>query len=324
MKPIINEIEAPCVHCKKNIIHTVHHRIDGLSYPDLKTKVLNSTAFVTQCPHCMGFSDVPQDFRYFDSAGKTSYMIYYFPASAAEELEDMMIEFTTAFAKKFNDEPTVKWMDVVNETILPSGKWFGPKEGTNKWENPWLKIGLDENGFPIYILKSFEIATKYAKNIKLVYNQNAGMQSKLWEKVKESILYIRSKGYRVDGIGWQAHIGLSSSTRALIENTDKELQKLSDLIDWAHQNNLEFHVTELDYFINDNNKLIEGREKQAIFYKKLIETLKKKTTSGVVTLNLWDLGVRTKKGKQGAFHSIYDLDFNPTPAYNIINKAIQN
>jgi len=242
----------------------------------------------------------------------------------AEELEDMMIEFTTAFAKKFNDEPTVKWMDVVNETILPSGKWFGPKEGTNKWENPWLKIGLDENGFPIYILKSFEIATKYAKNIKLVYNQNAGMQSKLWEKVKESILYIRSKGYRVDGIGWQAHIGLSSSTRALIENTDKELQKLSDLIDWAHQNNLEFHVTELDYFINDNNKLIEGREKQAIFYKKLIETLKKKTTSGVVTLNLWDLGVRTKKGKQGAFHSIYDLDFNPTPAYNIINKAIQN
>ena len=242
----------------------------------------------------------------------------------AKELEDMMIEFTTAFAKKFNNEQTVKWMDVVNETILPNGKWFGPKEGTNKWENPWLKIGLDENGYPKYILKSFEIATKYAKNIKLVYNQNAGMQSKLWDKLKKTILYIRSKGYRVDGIGWQAHIGLSSSTKALVENTDRELKKLSNLIDWAHQNNLEFHVTELDYFIDDNNKLVEGREKQAIFYKKLIDTLKKKTTSGVVTLNLWDLGVRTKKGKKGAFQSIYDLDFNPTPAYNIINKAIQN
>jgi len=117
---------------------------------------------------------------------------------------------------------------------------------------------------------------------------------------------------------------LSSSTKALVENTDRELKKLSNLIDWAHQNNLEFHVTELDYFIDDNNKLVEGREKQAIFYKKLIETLKKKTTSGVVTLNLWDLGVRTKKGKKGAFQSIYDLDFNPTPAYNIINRAIQN
>jgi len=236
----------------------------------------------------------------------------------AEELEAIMIEFTTAFAKKFNNEPTVKWMDVVNETILPDGKWFGPKKGTNKWENPWLKIGLDENGFPLYILKSFEIATKHATNIKLVYNQNAGMQKTLWDKLKKTVLYLRSKGYRVDGIGWQAHIGLSSSTKALIENTDEELRKLSDLIDWAHENNLEFHVTELDYFIEDNNKLVEGRKKQAEFYKKLIETLNEKTKSGVVTLNLWDLAVRTKKGKEGAFHSIYDSEFNPTPAYKTI------
>ena len=236
----------------------------------------------------------------------------------AEELEAIMIEFTTAFAKKFNNEPTVKWMDVVNETILPDGKWFGPKKGTDKWENPWLKIGLDENGFPLYILKSFEIATKHATNIKLVYNQNAGMQKTLWDKLKKTVLYLRSKGYRVDGIGWQAHIGLSSSTKALIENTDEELRKLSDLIDWAHENNLEFHVTELDYFIEDNNKLVEGRKKQAEFYKKLIETLNEKTKSGVVTLNLWDLGVRTKKGKEGAFHSIYDSEFNPTPAYKSI------
>ena len=238
----------------------------------------------------------------------------------AEELEAIMIEFTTAFAKKFNNEPTVKWMDVVNETILPNGKWFGPKKGTNKWENPWLKIGLDENGFPLYILKSFEIATKHATNIKLVYNQNAGMQKTLWDKLKKTVLYLRSKGYRVDGIGWQAHIGLSSSTKALIENTDEELRKLSDLIDWAHENNLEFHVTELDYFIEDNNKLVEGRKKQAEFYKKLIETLNAKTKSGVVTLNLWDLGVRTKKGKEGAFHSIYDSEFNPTQAYKIIKS----
>ena len=132
------------------------------------------------------------------------------------------------------------------------------------------------------------------------------------------MLYLRSKGYRVDGIGWQAHIGLSSSTKALIENTDEELRKLSDLIDWAHENNLEFHVTELDYFIEDNNKLVEGRKKQAEFYKRLIETLNAKTKSGVVTLNLWDLGVRTKKGKEGAFHSIYDSEFNPTPAYKSI------
>lgn len=239
-----------------------------------------------------------------------------------EELQTNMIEFATAFAKRFNDEPSVRWMDVVNETILPNGEWFGPRTGTNKWENPWLKIGLDENGFPLYIVKSFEIANKYAPKLKFVYNQNAGMQSLMWDKVKETILYIRSKGLRVDAIGWQAHILLSKTTGDFITNTDKELQKLSNLIDWSHQNNLEFHITELDYFIEDNNNLDEEYKKQAEIYRKIIEVLEQKTKTGVVTLNLWNLGTRTKKGKEGAFHSIYDSDFKPTPAYNTIKKAL--
>ena len=240
-----------------------------------------------------------------------------------EELETNMIEFTTAFAKKFNKEPTVKWMDVVNETILPNGKWFGPKKGTNKWENPWLKIGLDDNGCPLYILKAFEIATKYATNIKLIYNHNAGMESVMWDKVKQTILYIRSKGYRVDGIGWQAHIGLSASTKAILEHTDEELRKLSELIDWAHKNNLEFHITELDYFVKDSNKLSKEYQKQAEIYTKIVTILRKKIKSGVVTLNFWDMAARTRKGKEGTFHSIYDSDFKPTPAYKTINLSKQ-
>jgi iduronate 2-sulfatase len=240
-----------------------------------------------------------------------------------KELNQIMTEFATAFAMRFNSEPSVKWMDVVNETILPNGKWFGPKEGTNKWENPWLKMGLDENGYPLYILKAFEIATKYASNIKLVYNQNAGMQTKMWDKVKETILYIRSKGYRVDGIGWQGHIGLSPTTKALKENTDVELKKLSKLIDWAHQNDLEFHVTELDYFTKDKSQLKSGLKSQAEFYQKLINVLQEKTKSGLVTLNLWDISERTKKGKEGVFQSIYNSKFQPTPSYKIIKKINQ-
>jgi GH35 family endo-1,4-beta-xylanase len=212
-----------------------------------------------------------------------------------------MIEFTTAFAEKFNIGPTVKWMDLVNETIFPNRKWFGPKKGTNKWENPWLKIGLDANECPLYILKAFEIATKYATNIKLVHNHNAGMESVMWDKVKETILYIRSKGYPVDGIGWQAYIGMSASTKAILENTDEELRKLSYLIDWAHKNNLEFHITERDCFVKDNNKLSEEYQKQAEIYIKIINILKGKIKSGVVTLNFWDMAARTRKGKEGTF-----------------------
>ena len=54
-------------------------------------------------------------------------------------------------------------------------------------------MGLDENGFPKYIVKAFEISTKYAPNVKLVYNQNAGMQKPMWDRLKETILYLRSK-----------------------------------------------------------------------------------------------------------------------------------
>ena len=100
----------------------------------------------------------------------------------------------------------------------------------------------------------------------------------------------------------------------------EELKKLSNLIDWAHQNDLEFHVTELDYFIEDSSDLKKGLKSQAEFYQKLINVLQEKSKSGVVTLNLWDIGERTKKGKEGAFQSIYDSNFQPTPSYNVIKN----
>ncbi len=239
------------------------------------------------------------------------------------ELETNLVEFATAFAQHFNNESCVKWMDVVNETILADGTWFGPKPGTGEWENPWLKMGLDENGFPLYILKAFEIATKNAPNIKLVYNQNVGMESAMWDKVKETVLYIRKKGYRVDGIGWQAHLLLGAKREDFVNNTDATMAKLADLIDWAHQNNLAFHVTELDYLVKDTTQLESERQIQKMVYQKLVDVLLSKSKNGEVTLNLWDISERAKKGT-GVFQSIYDFKYNPTPAYDVIMKALEN
>ena len=241
----------------------------------------------------------------------------------AEELETNMTEFATEFAKHFNDEPTVKWMDVVNETILRDGTWFGPKEGTDKWENPWLKMGLDENGFPLYILKAFEIATEHATNIKLVYNQNVGMESEVWDRVKETVLYLRSKGYRVDGLGWQAHLLLGANRTDFVDNIDATMIKMADLIDWAHDHDLAFHITELDYLIRneDLDKTEEEREIQKEVYQKIVNVLVEKSANGEVTLNLWDVATREKKGT-GVFQSIYDENFKPTPAYDVIRNAI--
>lgn len=49
------------------------------------------------------------------------------------------------------------------------GDWFGPREGTDKWENPWTILGYDEESelrVPLYIDKAFEIANKYAPDHK--------------------------------------------------------------------------------------------------------------------------------------------------------------
>ncbi len=240
-----------------------------------------------------------------------------------EELETNMTEFLVESCKKYNKVPTIKWMDVVNETILTNGEYNTDKPGTNDWESPWYKMGLDENGFPIYILKAFELATKHAPNIKLVYNQHAGMQTVMWDKLKETVLYIRSKGYRVDGIGWQAHLMLAPAVRGFVDNPDEEAKKLSDLIDWAHQNDLEFHVTELDYLVKEKTNLNLDLQKQAVAYKKIVDVLKGKRANGVVTLNLWDVAERFAEGK-GYFQSIYDAEFKPTPAYNVIKEALDN
>ena len=50
------------------------------------------------------------------------------------------------------------------------------------------------------------------------------MQKPMWNRVKETILYLRSKGLRVDGIGWQGHLGLSRSTLDFIEKPERLLK----------------------------------------------------------------------------------------------------
>ena len=233
------------------------------------------------------------------------------------ELENIMNEFLIEQCKRFNNHPNVKWMDVVNETITRDGEWFGPKKGVTEWENPWTIIGSDndKNSTPIYISRSFEIAQKYAPNINLVFNQHGGMEEVMWERVKETIMYLKDKGLRVDGIGWQAHL---SSRMKYGEN---EIQYLSDLIDWSHQNNLEFHITEMDYKIfGEVTK--QKQEKQAKAYSDVLKTLLSKKNNGLVTFNTWGIvdrvGIHTDKSR-----FIFDLAGNPKLAYYKMKNILE-
>ena len=237
-----------------------------------------------------------------------------------EELILNMEEYFTELCIIINKEPNVKWMDVVNETVLRNGDWFSEKPGDSSWENPWTQIGLNSDGYPIYIVRAFEIAQKYAPNVKLVYNHNGGMERLMWKKVLETITYLKNKGLRVDGIGWQAHL----RNKRGVGLVKKDLDYLSYIIDWSHLNGMGFHVTELNYWLIDENpSSVDVLERQAISYRNIVNTLIAKRTSGEITLNHW--GLLNKKGP-GRYPknilSIYDKDLNPTKAFYATKKAL--
>ncbi len=237
-----------------------------------------------------------------------------------EELLQNMTEYMTRECEHFNGQSNViKWMDVVNETIDNDGKWFGPKPGTDQWENPWLKIGLNDDDIPIYIVKAFEIATEKADpNIKLVYNQHLTMDNVVWDKIKSTVLYLKKKGLRVDGIGWQAHLKEQNN----VGLDPKALKRLGELIDWTHKNGMEFHVTEIDYRMNDPYDDYAAK-KQAIAYTNVLKVLLSKRNQGVVAYNGWGLQDGDSKHSNGNRY-LFDSKLRAKPVFYEIQKTLEN
>jgi len=231
------------------------------------------------------------------------------------ELLENMTDYMTNLSQRINPVNSVKWMDVVNETITTDGKWFGERPGDDLWENPWKQIGMNDDNVPIYILKSFEIANQYAKNVKLIFNQHGGMEEIMWEKVKKTIIYLRNKGYRIDGLGWQGHL----KDNKKLSLSEDHLNYLSELIDWAHENNLEFHVTEIDYALYDDPPSTTSLDRQANGYSNILKLLINKMNNGVVTFNTWGMIDKTNQYK-----FILDKNLNPKPALIKLRETLKN
>ncbi len=235
----------------------------------------------------------------------------------ANELSRNMEEFMMALCKRYDAYPQVKWLDVVNETVNFDGSWFSPKPGVDKWENPWPKMGFDKSDPlhpPRYILKAFRIATQYAPHKKLIYNQHGDMQPEMWEKVKRTILYLRKKGVRVDGLGWQAHIDVGW------ENKRWNKERFRKLIQWAHQHDLSFHVTE-------NNVWLKGKKKdyhaQAKTFATILRILLEERHNGTVTWNVWNLSDADQWQATRDYNGcLFFDDFSPKPAYYAIKQTL--
>lgn len=235
-----------------------------------------------------------------------------------DELIKNYEEFLTELCKKINDQENVKWMDVVNETIDNKANWTIEKIGTG-YQNPWTQIGENEDGIPLYIIRSFEIANEYAPNISLVFNQHQGMQPVMWDKVKETILYLKSKGLRVDGLGWQAHL----RDNVILSLNKEQFDHLLSLIDWAHENDLDFHITEIDYRMTGDPPSSLEYDRQANGYTNILKALIAKRNNGVVTFNTW--GVYDKnEGFNHEYKYLYDSNLNPKKAVDLLKNTLKN
>ena len=213
-----------------------------------------------------------------------------------EELSLMLDEYLIALSTKYDKEKVVLWMDVVNETIVPKpikdpmgnqqpGEWFGPRQGTDKWENPWTILGFDtksELGVPYYIDRAFEISNQYAPSIKQIINQHGDFEAIVWDKIKLLVHYLReNKSRRVDGLGWQAHIDVGW------EKIPGNIERLDSFIKWCHQNGLEFHITEMNVW---NKEIGVNKEvEQAETYTAVLKILLDNVENGIVGLNFWNV-----------------------------------
>lgn len=235
----------------------------------------------------------------------------------AEELSRNLEEFMASLCKRYANEPHVRWMDVVNETVTDKGEWFGPKPGSDKWENPWTAIGCDESHPlkpPLYIRRAFEIATKHAGPIKLLINQHAGMQPPMWEKIKGLVGYLRKDGLRVDGIGWQAHVD------AGWEMEPDNLRRLDELIRWCHDNGLEFHVTENTVWMKGDRAA--DRKAHAETFAAIVKTVAAHRERGQVSWSAWQM--RDCDGQRPERRgSMFTDDGGPKESYYAVQRELE-
>ena len=232
-----------------------------------------------------------------------------------EELSHELDTFMTALCQRYNKVEGIQYLDVVNEVALSDGSWHHPKTGTDKWENPWLIIGQDNdpNQTPLYVKQAFAIANEHAPDLKLVFNNHCHPGSAGMERVKETILYLRERGYRVDGLGWQAHVEVGWATEA-------NLKHLGDVIDWCQERGLEFHITEFDAWIMDGKT--QTLEDQAYTYSAIMDVLLKKLDNLTIGWNTWHI-TDAAGWKPERIPSLFDTNYHPKPAYYALQNSLE-
>lgn len=268
---------------------------------------------------------------------------------SAEKLETIMTYYMKTIASEIeSNKDVIKWMDVVADAIAvadvkgmgytrsstsntetyQAGSFLGPIAGVHTVETPWSYMGFETvivegSAFtlPVYIGKAFALANQYAPNVKkLLVQEMDEMNPLVWSNIKKTILALRSKGIRIDGLGWRGSVTMGWEKR--ISNQ----QQLSLLIDWCYLNNIEFYITGLEVKVSDIegdlDRVEDTRQEQAETFHSISKIMSAKSGKGASGIWFGLFNGHSVNAKTMA--NIFDISGEKTPAYFSVSSNLMS
>jgi endo-1,4-beta-xylanase len=216
-----------------------------------------------------------------------------------EELKEILHEHIRAVAGHFRDK--VYCWDVVNEAFEPDGSFR---------HNIWY----DALG-PDYIEMAFRWTHEVDPDALLFYNDyNYETLNAKSDAIYKIIKDLKDKGVPINGIGFQAHLNLTTDLKKMDANI-KRFAKLG----------LETDFTELDVSISQGPRMgkKERSIKQAeVFSNVFSDCLNNPSCKMVVLWGFTDAYTWKKTVDRDDKPTIFDEQYRPKPAYYGIMKAL--
>jgi endo-1,4-beta-xylanase len=250
------------------------------------------------------------------------HLVWYLESVWATWLNDLTVNERWYFIQeRIKDTMTrykgkVRTYNVVNEAFDNNGKVrSGPFDFDGELRNNWLSdLGSG------YIEYSFREARKADPTAKLFYNDYGLEWDGLkWDAVLNMVKDFKTRGVPIDGVGFQAHLGLSGPPDpAVLASHFRALQKLG----------VEVRITEFDFAIQDAPGTEQERlDAQAEYYKAFLNVCL--AAPNCTAFHMWGFTDKhswiTDPGWGGSPANkplIFDTNYQKKPAYYALRGAL--
>lgn len=218
-------------------------------------------------------------------------------------LLDHVRHIMTRYAGKFSG-----W-DVVNEAFTETGEL---RPGS------WFKVGGSE-----YLTKAFVAAEKADPHALLFYNDfDLEVNERKRDAVLSHLIKLRETGVRVDGIGVQLHLNLSTT----------RLNKIASSLKTMATENFLVHISELDVSVNPYDGETNTKEElfamQAELLVQLFSLYSEINPSKRYGITFWGVCDNhswiTSDLKQVDYPLLFDDEYRAKPAWHALMKFFSN